>query len=110
MISNYISHTFQSKVKLLCAEYKCLLSPHRSGFLKTLAEEFAVDHTRVQDAAKSLVDNLVNILVNISLKLQYNIGTLYFGIDTEGILLTSFQLFPLIEPSFLKLNSLPSLL
>ncbi|KAF4529235.1 hypothetical protein B566_EDAN017747 [Ephemera danica] len=52
-LSNWI---VESKVRLLCAEYKCLLSPHRTGLLRTLAERFAVDHTRAQEAAKALIE------------------------------------------------------
>lgn len=44
----------QSKVKALCAAYSYLLKPHKEGFLKVLACEFAVDHNEVRKAAEQM--------------------------------------------------------
>ncbi|XP_046985540.1 malonyl-CoA decarboxylase, mitochondrial-like isoform X1 [Schistocerca americana] len=52
--TNISSWIIESKVKNLCAAYKCLLKPHRYGFLKALSTEHSVDHTAVRKAAECL--------------------------------------------------------
>lgn len=41
-------------MKALCAAYSYLLKPHKEGFLKVLACEFAVDHNEVRKAAEQM--------------------------------------------------------
>jgi hypothetical protein len=55
----------QSKVKNLCAAYKCLLKTHRDGILKVLACDYAVDHQMVCKAAKSLVYIEVRLYITL---------------------------------------------
>ncbi|XP_023708296.1 malonyl-CoA decarboxylase, mitochondrial isoform X2 [Cryptotermes secundus] len=53
--TNVSSWIVESKVKNLCAAYKCLLKTHRDGVLKVLASDHAVDHQMVCKAATSLI-------------------------------------------------------
>nr|CAD7394593.1 unnamed protein product [Timema cristinae] len=51
-VSNWI---IESKVKRLSTAYKCLLKPHKEGFLKELSRNHAVDHHQVQATARTLI-------------------------------------------------------
>lgn len=53
-MSNWI---IESKVKALCAAYSFLLKPHKEGFLKVLACEYAVDHDAVRHAAEQMAQS-----------------------------------------------------
>ncbi|KAJ1531780.1 hypothetical protein ONE63_000437 [Megalurothrips usitatus] len=52
--SNMSNWIIESKVKALCAAYSYLLKPHKEGFLKVLACEYAVDHDAVRRAAEQM--------------------------------------------------------
>ncbi|CAB3383192.1 Hypothetical predicted protein [Cloeon dipterum] len=53
-VSNWI---VESKVKLLCAEYKCMRTDSdRDTFLKMLATAYSVDGTKLQEAARALLE------------------------------------------------------
>ncbi|XP_073978767.1 malonyl-CoA decarboxylase, mitochondrial-like isoform X2 [Rhodnius prolixus] len=53
---NISSWIVENKVKSLVLNYKCLLKPHREGYLKVLATEFSVDHERIFKAMSQFKD------------------------------------------------------
>lgn len=42
---------------MLCSLYKCLLRPHRHGFIRVLAKDHAINHKEVCQAAKVLTES-----------------------------------------------------
>ncbi|KAK9506712.1 hypothetical protein O3M35_008597 [Rhynocoris fuscipes] len=53
---NVSSWIVENKVKSLVLMYKCLLKPHREGFVKVLATEYSVDHDRIFKAMGQFKD------------------------------------------------------
>lgn len=78
-MSNWI---IESKVKALCAAYSYLLKPHKEGFLKVLACEFAVDHNEVRKAAEQMAqlqeeEHLGKLFMKLEEKLKSSLTPQY---------------------------------
>ncbi|XP_034253035.1 malonyl-CoA decarboxylase, mitochondrial-like [Thrips palmi] len=78
-MSNWI---IESKVKALCAAYSYLLKPHKEGFLKVLACEFAVDHNVVRKAAEQMAqlqeeEHLGKLFMKLEEKLKSSLTPQY---------------------------------
>ncbi|XP_052129381.1 malonyl-CoA decarboxylase, mitochondrial [Frankliniella occidentalis] len=78
-MSNWI---IESKVKSLCAAYSYLLKPHKEGFLKVLACDYAIDHNAVRKAAEQMAQleeerNLSKQFIKLEEKLKNSLTAQY---------------------------------
>ncbi|KAK3918189.1 Malonyl-CoA decarboxylase, mitochondrial [Frankliniella fusca] len=78
-MSNWI---IESKVKVLCAAYSYLLKPHKEGFLKVLACEYAIDHNAVRKAAEQMAqlqekENLSKQFIKLEERLKNSLTAQY---------------------------------
>ncbi|RZF37910.1 hypothetical protein LSTR_LSTR005410 [Laodelphax striatellus] len=53
---NLSSWLVEKKIKILCANYRFLLKPHKNNFLRTLASSYAVDHESISKTASQMAN------------------------------------------------------